>query len=65
MLDENGKPLPNIITYRAKWDPYSRDHHAVEDLRGAPHDRRVNYLMRSQTFFDAVVIRALHLETYS
>jgi D-alanine-D-alanine ligase len=28
--DENGKPLPNIITYRAKWDPYSRDHHAVE-----------------------------------
>jgi D-alanine-D-alanine ligase len=29
-VDENGKPLPHIITYRAKWDPYSRDHHAVE-----------------------------------
>lgn len=28
--DEDGKPLPRIITYRAKWDPYSRDHHAVE-----------------------------------
>lgn len=28
--DEKGKPLPRIITYRAKWDPYSRDHHAVE-----------------------------------
>jgi D-alanine-D-alanine ligase len=29
-LDASGKPLPRIITYRAKWDPYSRDHHAVE-----------------------------------
>lgn len=29
-VDEHGKPLPRIITYRAKWDPYSRDHHAVE-----------------------------------
>jgi D-alanine-D-alanine ligase len=28
--DEKGVPLPRIITYRAKWDPYSRDHHAVE-----------------------------------
>lgn len=28
--DAAGKPLPKIITYRAKWDPYSRDHHAVE-----------------------------------
>jgi len=29
-VDDDGKPLPHIITYRAKWDPYSRDHHAVE-----------------------------------
>jgi D-alanine-D-alanine ligase len=29
-VDEKGKPLPRIITYRAKWDPYSRDHHAIE-----------------------------------
>jgi D-alanine-D-alanine ligase len=29
-LDDHGKPLPRIITYRAKWDPYSREHHAVE-----------------------------------
>lgn len=27
--DEHGAPLPHIITYRAKWDPYSREHHAV------------------------------------
>jgi D-alanine-D-alanine ligase len=29
-VDERGEPLPRIITYRAKWDPYSRDYHAVE-----------------------------------
>jgi D-alanine-D-alanine ligase len=29
-LDDKGRPLPRIITYRAKWDPYSRDHHNVE-----------------------------------
>lgn len=34
--DENGKPLPKIITYRAKWDPYSRDHHAVEGICPIP-----------------------------
>ncbi len=34
--DENGKPLPKIITYRAKWDPYSRDHHAVEGICPVP-----------------------------
>lgn len=28
-LDDDGAPLPNIITYRAKWDPYSRDYHAL------------------------------------
>lgn len=27
--DEGGKPLPKIITYRAKWDPLSRDHYAM------------------------------------
>jgi len=34
--DEHGKPLPKIITYRAKWDPYSRDHHAVEGICPIP-----------------------------
>jgi D-alanine-D-alanine ligase len=29
-VDDQGRPLPHIITYRAKWDPYSRDHYAVE-----------------------------------
>lgn len=35
--DENGKPLPKIITYRAKWDPYSRDHHAVQGVCPVPN----------------------------
>ncbi len=29
-VDDHGHVLPRIITYRAKWDPYSRDYHAVE-----------------------------------
>jgi D-alanine-D-alanine ligase len=29
-VDDQGRTLPHIITYRAKWDPYSRDHYAVE-----------------------------------
>jgi len=29
-VDNEGRPLPGIITYRAKWDPYSRDHYAME-----------------------------------
>ncbi|HWO24715.1 MAG TPA: hypothetical protein VNO30_38500 [Kofleriaceae bacterium] len=29
-VGDDGQPLPRIITYRAKWDPYSREHHAVE-----------------------------------
>jgi D-alanine-D-alanine ligase len=29
-VDNDGRLLPNIITYRAKWDPYSRDHYAME-----------------------------------
>ena len=28
--DNDGRPLPHIITYRAKWDPYSRDYYAME-----------------------------------
>ena len=34
--DEAGVPLPKIITYRAKWDPYSRDHHAVQGVCPVP-----------------------------
>jgi len=30
--DDLGRPLPKIITYKAKWDPYSRDYHAVESV---------------------------------
>jgi D-alanine-D-alanine ligase len=29
-VDDEGRTLPHIITYRTKWDPYSREHHAVE-----------------------------------
>jgi D-alanine-D-alanine ligase len=28
--DNDGRVLPNIITYRAKWDPYSKDYYAME-----------------------------------
>jgi D-alanine-D-alanine ligase len=29
-VDNEGRPMPHIITYRAKWDPYSRDYYAME-----------------------------------
>jgi D-alanine-D-alanine ligase len=29
-IDNEGRALPTIITYRAKWDPYSRDYYAME-----------------------------------
>ena len=29
-VDNEGRALPGIITYRAKWDPYSRDYYAME-----------------------------------
>ncbi|HEY5944721.1 MAG TPA: hypothetical protein VIV40_04490 [Kofleriaceae bacterium] len=29
-VDNEGRLLPHIITYRAKWDPYSRDYYAME-----------------------------------
>jgi D-alanine-D-alanine ligase len=29
-VDNEGRPIPHIITYRAKWDPYSRDYYAME-----------------------------------
>lgn len=34
--DEHGRPLPRIITYRAKWDPYSREHHATTGVCPVP-----------------------------
>jgi len=35
-LDNEGRVIPRIITYRAKWDPYSRDHYAMEGRCPAP-----------------------------
>ena len=29
-VDNEGRALPGIITYRAKWDPYSKDYYAME-----------------------------------
>ena len=29
-VDNEGRTLPRIITYRAKWDPYSKDYYAME-----------------------------------
>jgi D-alanine-D-alanine ligase len=37
-IDNEGRPLPNIITYRAKWDPYSRDYYGMESKCPAPVD---------------------------
>jgi D-alanine-D-alanine ligase len=31
-VDDLGCALPKIVTYRAKWDPYSRDYHAIENV---------------------------------
>ena len=31
-VDDQGRMMPHIITYRAKWDPYSREHYAVESV---------------------------------
>ncbi len=44
--DEHGAPLPRIVTYKAKWDPYSRDHHAIDGVCPVPdltpeHARRI------------------------
>lgn len=36
--DNEGRALPNIITYRAKWDPYSKDYYAMESKCPAPLD---------------------------
>jgi len=35
-VDNEGRALPGIITYRAKWDPYSKDHYAMESACPAP-----------------------------
>ena len=32
----DGKALPKIVTFRAKWDPYSRDFYAVDGVCPAP-----------------------------
>ncbi len=29
-VDNEGRAMPGIITYRAKWDPYSKDYYAME-----------------------------------
>ncbi|HUS33420.1 MAG TPA: ATP-grasp domain-containing protein [Kofleriaceae bacterium] len=36
-IDNEGRALPNIITYRAKWDPYSRDYYGMESKCPAPN----------------------------
>jgi len=52
-VDNDGHALPNIITYRAKWDPFSRDHYAmegkcpVEDLDDATVHKMQSIAMRA------------------
>jgi D-alanine-D-alanine ligase len=54
-VDDHGKPLPRIITYRAKWDPYSREHHAVEG-KCPVDDLEPELVARIQ----AIALRAYH-----
>jgi D-alanine-D-alanine ligase len=54
-VDDEGRTLPNIITYRAKWDPYSRDHYAVES-KCPPEDLAPEVVARIQD----VALRAFH-----
>jgi D-alanine-D-alanine ligase len=54
-VDDHGKPLPRIITYRAKWDPYSREHHAVEG-KCPPDDLPPDLVSRIQS----IALRAYH-----
>jgi D-alanine-D-alanine ligase len=53
-VDDQGRTLPNIITYRAKWDPYSRDHYAVESK--CPADLEPAVVSRIQS----AALRAFH-----
>ena len=54
-VDDTGRALPNIITYRAKWDPYSREHYAmegqcpVEDLEPALVEKIQSIAVRAYT----------------
>ena len=54
-VDDQGRTLPHIITYRAKWDPYSRDHYAVES-KCPPDDLAPEVVARVQD----VALRAFH-----
>jgi D-alanine-D-alanine ligase len=54
-VDDQGRTLPHIITYRAKWDPYSRDHYAVES-KCPPDDLEPAIVARAQD----VALRAFH-----
>jgi D-alanine-D-alanine ligase len=40
-VGDDGRTLPRIITYRAKWDPFSRDYYAVESRCPAEVDDAV------------------------
>jgi D-alanine-D-alanine ligase len=40
-VGDDGRALPKIITYRAKWDPFSRDYYAVESRCPAEVDDTV------------------------
>jgi D-alanine-D-alanine ligase len=54
-VDDQGRTLPHIITYRAKWDPYSRDHYAVES-KCPPDDLAPDVVAHVQS----VALRAFH-----
>jgi D-alanine-D-alanine ligase len=62
-VDDQGRPLPHIITYRAKWDPYSREHYAVES-KCPPDDLSPELVARIQDIA-LRAFRAMHCRDYA
>jgi len=55
-VDNEGRILPGIITYRAKWDPYSKDYYAMES-KCPPVDLEPEIVKHIQS----VAVRAFHV----
>jgi D-alanine-D-alanine ligase len=54
-VDNEGRELPGIITYRAKWDPFSKDYYAMES-KCPVDDLPADVVKRVQT----IALRAFH-----
>jgi len=54
-VDNEGRALPRIITYRAKWDPFSRDYYSMES-KCPVEDLPAELVARMQ----GIAVRAYH-----